>query len=45
MFDKLEALIQRFDEIMNELAEPDVANNQEQSDEGTERSDADRGRL
>ena len=29
MFDKLEALIQRFDEIMNELAEPDVANNQE----------------
>lgn len=29
MFDKLEALIQRFDEIMNELAEPEVANNQE----------------
>ena len=29
MFDKLEALSQRFDEIMNELAEPDVANNQE----------------
>ena len=29
MFDKLEDLINRFEEIMNELNEPDVANNQE----------------
>ena len=29
MFDKLEDLLRRFEEIMNELNEPDVANNQE----------------
>ncbi len=29
MFDKLDDLIRRFEEIMNELNEPDVANNQE----------------
>lgn len=29
MFDKLEDLINRFEEIMNELNEPDVANNQD----------------
>ena len=29
MFDKLEDLISRFEEIMNELNEPDVANHQE----------------
>ena len=29
MFDKLDDLVRRFEEIMNELNEPDVANNQE----------------
>ncbi len=29
MFDKLDDLLRRYEEIMNELAEPDVANNQE----------------
>ena len=29
MFDKLEALVSRFEEIMNELNEPTVTNNQE----------------
>ena len=30
MFDKLEDLLRKFEEIMNELSEPSVANNQEQ---------------
>ena len=29
MFDKLDDLLRKFEEIMNELSEPDVANNQE----------------
>ena len=29
MFDKLDDLLRRYEEIMNELAEPDVANNQD----------------
>ena len=29
MFDKLEDLLRKFEEIMNELSEPSVANNQE----------------
>ena len=29
MFDKLEALLARYEEIMNELHEPTVADNQE----------------
>ena len=37
MFDKLEDLLIRFEEIMGELQEPDVAN--DQADEGAGRSD------
>ena len=29
MFDKLEDLLRKYEEIMNELSEPSVANNQE----------------
>ena len=29
MFDRLDDLLRKFEEIMNELSEPDVANNQE----------------
>ena len=29
VFDKLEDLVRRFEEVLNELGEPDVANNQE----------------
>jgi peptide chain release factor 1 len=28
MFDKLDDLLRRFEELLNELAEPDVANDQ-----------------
>ena len=31
MFDKLEDLLHRFEEIMNELSEPGVANDQQRS--------------
>ena len=41
MFDKLEDLLIRYEEIMNELNEPDVTDDQNrfpQADEGAERS-------
>ena len=46
MFDKLEDLLIRFEEIMGELQEPDVVNDQvSQSDERTERPGSDCGGI
>lgn len=48
MFDKLEDLLIRYEELMSELSEPDVANNPDrfpQTDEGAERSVPDCGSL
>jgi len=48
MFDRLEDLLIRYEELMSELSEPDVANNPErfpQADEGAERFNSYRGSL
>ena len=47
MFDKLEDLLIRYEELMSELSEPDVANNQERFRKlkRTERYFTDRGGL
>ena len=44
MFDRLEDLLIRYEELMSELSEPDVANNPER-DEGAERFNSYRGSL
>ena len=48
MFDKLEDTVARYEELMNELSEPDVANDPNRfqaPDEGAERSDSVSGNL
>ena len=45
MFDRLDDTLMRYEEMMNQLSEPDVANDPERfrkTDEGTERSDTNR---
>ena len=42
MFDRLDDTLMRYEEMMNQLSEPDVANDPEKTDEGAERPNTDR---